>query len=98
LPSVSEGIANVVLEAMAMEIPVVSSSAGGIKEVIINNVNGVLCENYDYKSMAEALHALSIDFDKRKCLGKRGRKTIEESFSLDRYIDVFEQQYYELTS
>ena len=98
LPSVSEGIANVVLEAMAMEIPVVASLAGGIREVITDNINGLLCENYDYQAMADALHVLSMDFNKRKCLGKKGRKTIEESFSLDRYIEVFEQQYYELIS
>jgi colanic acid/amylovoran biosynthesis glycosyltransferase len=96
LPSVSEGIANVVLEAMAMQIPVVSSISGGIKEVITHDVDGILCENYDYESMAKALYALSINFEKRKSLGQRGRQTVEENFSLERYIDLFEQQYYAL--
>ena len=96
LPSVSEGIANVVIEAMAMELPVVSSSCGGLKELIADGKNGLLCKNYDYKAMAKALYDLSINFEKRKALGKDARKTIEKDFSLERYIDVFEQHYYEL--
>jgi colanic acid/amylovoran biosynthesis glycosyltransferase len=96
LPSVSEGIANVVIEAMAMELPVVSSSCGGLKELITGDTNGLLCNNYDYKAMAKALYDLSTNFEKRKTLGKAARKTVEEDFSLERYIDVFEQHYYEL--
>lgn len=96
LPSVSEGIANVVIEAMAMELPVVSSSCGGLKELITGDTNGLLCNNYDYKAMAKALYDLSTNFEKRKTLGKAARKTVEEDFSLERYIDVFEQHYYQL--
>ena len=96
LPSVSEGIANVVIEAMAMELPVVSSSCGGLKELITDGANGLLCNNYDYKAMAKALYDLSTNFEKRKALGKAARKTVEKDFSLERYIDVFEQHYYEL--
>src|SRR5258706_1569808 len=45
LPSVSEGLANVVLEAMAMELPVVSSDAGGMSEAITHNKDGMLSCN-----------------------------------------------------
>ena len=40
LPSVQEGISNVVLESMAVGLPVVSSDCGGMKEIINNGVNG----------------------------------------------------------
>ncbi len=96
LPSVSEGLANVVLEAMAMKLPVVSSINGGIEEVISNGENGILCENYDVISMAQQLFELCINFEKRKQLGLCARKTIEKNFDIKRYIDVYEEEYYRL--
>jgi colanic acid/amylovoran biosynthesis glycosyltransferase len=93
LPSVSEGIANVVLEAMSMQLPVVSSDCGGMAEAITHGENGLLCRNYDYHNMAESIYSLCIDFGKRKRLGERARETIEQSFTLQRYIDVYEREY-----
>ena len=93
LPSVSEGLANVILEAMAMELPVVSSVNGGVEEVITHNENGILVSNYDYRLMGCRLHELCVDFKKRKQLGQAGRKTVEADFALKRYIDVFEKEY-----
>ena len=55
LPSVEEGIANVVLESMAVGLPVISSDCGGMTELIINNVNGLLFKNRDYSNLAETL-------------------------------------------
>ena len=95
-PSVCEGIANVVLEAMAMELPVVSSINGGIEEVITHNMNGVLCDNYDFASMADHLFDLCMNFEKRKQLGKCGRKAVETNFCVKRNIDAFENEYYGL--
>lgn len=96
LPSVSEGIANVVLEAMAMQLPVVSSDCGGLPEVIHHNVNGILCKNYDFKKMGSELVDLCLDAEKRKRLGMAARKVIEENFDVKRYISVFEQEYTDL--
>jgi colanic acid/amylovoran biosynthesis glycosyltransferase len=93
LPSVSEGLANVVLEAMSMEMPVVSSINGGIEEVITNRVNGILCDNYNFISMGQELFNLCTDFESRRQLGKCARKTIEKNFDIKRYIDVFEEEY-----
>ncbi|MEO5991373.1 MAG: glycosyltransferase family 4 protein, partial [Ferruginibacter sp.] len=47
LPSVSEGIANVVIEAMAIGLPVISSNAGGMAELVIHKQTGLLFENRD---------------------------------------------------
>ena len=96
LPSVCEGIANVVLEAMSMELPVVSSDAGGMGEAISNGANGLLFANYDQLSMTAALLQLCNDFELRKTLGAAARKTAVEHFSLKRYIDVFEAEYQRL--
>lgn len=93
LPSVSEGIANVILEAMAMELPVISTINGGVEEVVKHEVNGILIPNYDFQLVACGLHQLCTDFEMRKRLGQAGRKTVEDGFALKRYIDVFEEEY-----
>jgi len=96
LPSVSEGLANAVLEAMAMELPVVSSDVGGMQEAITHNTDGILCSNYDHKDMAARLLHLCNDFGERKRLGEEARKKVEAEFYIERYIDVFEKEYYQL--
>ena len=97
LPSVCEGIANVALEAMAMQIPVVSSMTGGMTEAITHDIDGLLFRNYDCNAMTEQLFELCNDFEKRKRLGINARQTVEKHFTLKRYIDVFENEYYKLT-
>jgi glycosyltransferase involved in cell wall biosynthesis len=98
LPSVSEGLANAVLEAMAMSVAVVCSDVGGMQEVVTHNVDGKLCSNYDHTAMAAQLLELCNDAGLRKKLGEAARKTVEERFDLNRYIDVFEEEYYKLLS
>lgn len=96
LPSVSEGLANAVLEAMAMSLPTVSSDVGGMREAITHNVDGMVCSNYDHVAMAAQLLELCSDFGLRKKLGEAARKTALERFDVSRYIDVFEEEYYKL--
>lgn len=55
LPSLKEGIANVVLEAMALGVPVISTGCGGMEEVIINCETGWLVPVLDAESMANSL-------------------------------------------
>lgn len=94
LPSISEGLPNVALEAMCMEMPVVCAASGGIDEVVIHNSNGILCNNFDFDAMAQQLLELSMNYGKRKKLGECARKTIEKNFDLKRYIDAYEREYY----
>ena len=96
LPSVSEGLANAVLEAMSMSLPVVSSDVGGMQEAITHNVDGKLCSNYDYEGMTHQLLELCNNFELRKKLGETARITAVERFDIERYIDVFEKTYYDI--
>ncbi|QEC69095.1 glycosyltransferase family 4 protein [Panacibacter ginsenosidivorans] len=96
LPSVSEGLANAVLEAMSMSLAVVSSDVGGMQEAITHNADGKLVSNYDHAAMAAQLLELCKDDVLRKKLGEAARKTAEEKFDISRYIDVFEDEYYKL--
>ncbi|WP_178988994.1 glycosyltransferase family 4 protein [Winogradskyella schleiferi] len=55
LPSVSEGLANVVIEAMALGLPVISSNAVGMSELVVNKKTGFLFENRDVNNLAETI-------------------------------------------
>ena len=96
LPSFYEGIANVCLEAMSMELPVVSTKSGGMEEVIVHGENGLLCEVYNPASIAENIKALTQNPRYLKELGVNARKTILERFTITRQVDVFEEQYSKL--
>ena len=59
LPSVSEGLANVAIEAMVLGLPVISTNAGGMPELVIHNKTGLLYENRNVEDMVDKL----LDFD-----------------------------------
>ena len=58
LPSRSEGLGAVLLEALYFKLPVIASNTGGIKDLIIHEKNGFLVPVGDYKKIAEYLHLL----------------------------------------
>jgi colanic acid/amylovoran biosynthesis glycosyltransferase len=93
LPSVYEGIANVVLEAMAMRLPVVATKSGGMCEVIDHKKNGLLTEIYDYESMAKNLLKLCADPLLCNYLGSNARKKVKEHFDIQRQVAKFERVY-----
>ena len=96
LPSITEGIANVALEAMSMELPVVSTRCGGMEEVIADNVNGLLADVYDHDHLAENLLRLLKDKHLRERLGTEARKTVTSYFDSKIQITRFEEVYRQL--
>jgi glycosyltransferase involved in cell wall biosynthesis len=79
LPSVEEGIANVVLEAMALGTLVITSNCGGMEEVITDGENGFVIPVRDTKSMAEAIKKASLLSDEKRLeICKKARITIEK--------------------
>ena len=96
LSSVYEGIANVVLEAMSMELPVVSTRAGGMAEVITHEKNGLLSNIYDHNSIAENLLRLCNDEALCELLGKNARTRVAECFNIEAQINKFEEVYQRL--
>lgn len=80
LPSRSEGLPNVVLEAMSFAVPVVATDVGAVPEVLTDSVNGWIVESSDGLSLvAPILHALS-DSNLRQRIGKAGLDSLHEKF------------------
>ena len=98
LPSLSEGLPMVILEAMAASVPIVASSVGGIPEVIKNNVNGILVKPGDSESLARGIQSLFASREKREKLAREARNFVEKKFSITTLIKSFEEIFTEYLS
>ncbi len=78
-----DGIPNVIIEAMAMELPVVSTWHSGIPEAVQDGVTGILVPTADPVRLAGALEQLLADGDMRSRLGRNGRRRVLEDFDAD---------------
>jgi glycosyltransferase involved in cell wall biosynthesis len=79
-----DGIPNVLLEAMASGVPVVSTSVVGIPEWIHSGYNGLLVDPHNPAMLADALDRLLKDPDLRDRLAQAARRTIEAHFAIER--------------
>ena len=84
LPSLAEGVPGVLMEAMAMEIPCVSTWITGIPELIRNGQDGLLVAPSDVEGFSEALRTLVDDPELRLRIGQAGRQRVLERFDLRR--------------
>jgi glycosyltransferase involved in cell wall biosynthesis len=81
LSSFHEGLPNVVLEAMAMGVPVVATRVGGVPGLIRHEENGLLVEPHAVEDLIRALTRLVADPALRVSLQRAGRKTVEGRYS-----------------
>jgi glycosyltransferase involved in cell wall biosynthesis len=81
LSSLREGLPNVLLEAMAMEVPVVATRIGGVPRLIENGENGLLVKSNEPAALANAIYLLLKDGDLRNRLARAARQTIEQRYS-----------------
>ncbi len=93
LPSLWEGMPNVVLEAMSAGKPVIATDTGGSKDIIDNGINGVLVEPGNSEALAEAILKLLEDPVQRQRLGESAREKIKERFPIDKMVSKTEQVY-----
>lgn len=98
LPSLYEGLPNVVLEAMASSVPIVASDVGGVSELVINEKTGFLFEAKNTAQLKESLEKLLTSKKRRKTMGRNCRTRIENYFSIDFEIERFEDLYSRLYS
>ncbi|MGD8506138.1 MAG: glycosyltransferase family 4 protein [Candidatus Bathyarchaeota archaeon] len=96
LPSLFEGLPNVILEAMAMRIPVVATSVGGNPDVVSNDENGFLVPPRNFVKLAAVLERLVEDKQLRIRMGKLSRMIIQKDFQWSTAVDKVEKVYREL--
>jgi glycosyltransferase involved in cell wall biosynthesis len=87
LPSYGETFGLVLIEAMAMEKPVVATSAGGVPEIIEDGHDGLLVPPRDEKALAEAIVLLLKNSSLRRSLSKRARSNAVKRFDASRCVD-----------
>lgn len=84
LPSFAEGIPVVLMEALACEVPVVTSHIMGVPELVQDGVSGLLVTPGRADLLADALEKLAADAELRRAMGAAGRRRVADEFRLDR--------------
>lgn len=93
MSSVFEGLPIALLEAMAMECPVITTDAGGIKEVIRHEVDGFLCSVGNPEKLVGFAGSLLQDRELRMKYGNQSRKRVMEAFSMEKMVQELETVY-----
>ena len=92
LPSLSEGISNTLLEAMATRLPIIATDVGGSAELVVDGTTGRLVPPADVARLAE----LFADPERAVAMGKAGCERVQAQFSLDAmvraYLSLYEEQ------
>jgi len=93
MPSQSESFGLSALEAMACEVPVVSSSVGGLPELVVHGETGYIAEIGDIDRMARYAIDLLRNEEKRLRFAEAGRRRAVEQFNSEKIVDVYETYY-----
>ena len=86
LTSIKEGLPYVILEAGFAGIPIIASDIGGIREVITNNINGLLTEPGQVTSIEEGLKQMITNKESTKDYGNNIKQKVIAEFSLEKMI------------
>ncbi|MFZ8860229.1 MAG: glycosyltransferase family 4 protein, partial [Thermocrinis sp.] len=90
LPSYREGLPRVLLEAMAMEKPIITTDAPGCRNVCVDGVNGFLVKPKDVESLYLAMKRMvELGDEKLREFGKAGRRLAEEKYSVERIVGEY---------
>jgi glycosyltransferase involved in cell wall biosynthesis len=98
ISSIIEGMPNALLEALALERPVVATRVGGIPEIVTHGESGLLVPPADPAAMADAILRLLDDPRLAAACGAAGRRTIEARYGLDAMAARFTALYEELAA
>lgn len=89
LPSRTEAMGRVLIEAMACGKPVIGSNVGGIPGVIEDGVNGFLFESENHEMLAEKMRRILDNDELAQSMGESGYKIASEKYSTRRYAELY---------
>ena len=96
LSSLYEGLPTVVIEAMALGVPVVATRVGGASEIVTDRADGLLTPPRDPRALAMGILRLLGDEPLRRAMGERARASVRERFDMPRRVREMEELYLEL--
>jgi glycosyltransferase involved in cell wall biosynthesis len=96
LPTYSEGLPNVLLEAGAMEVPVVATNVTGCLDAVLDGVTGILVPPRDAESLARAIERYLEDSELRALHGRAARARVMERFPPERIWEALHGEYCKL--
>jgi len=91
--SIQEGMPMVILEALSMGVPVITTPAGGIKDVIQNTINGFLINDFKAASLTTAVIKF-IELEKRdqEKMRKNARTYFEEYYEIGKVCEIYKNK------
>jgi N-acetyl-alpha-D-glucosaminyl L-malate synthase BshA len=93
LPSAKESFGLAALEAMACEVPVIASNAGGLPDIVRDGVTGYVCGLDALDAMASHAVRLLRDGATRRNIGRRAAAFVRENYCTERIVPLYEQAY-----
>jgi glycosyltransferase involved in cell wall biosynthesis/SAM-dependent methyltransferase len=93
LPSVGEGLSNVLLEAMSLEMPVIASKVSGTEEVLDDQKNGLLIPPGSPEALASAMELVLAKPELAFDWGREGRRKVQDNYSLDAVAQKYAKLY-----
>ncbi|MCP4714669.1 MAG: glycosyltransferase family 4 protein [Deltaproteobacteria bacterium] len=85
MPSLTEGLGRVAIEAHLLERPVIGSRTGGIPEIVADGTSGILCEPGDEHALQAAMERLLQDRQEAERMGAAGREAVTQKFDYRTY-------------
>lgn len=88
----NEGVPRSLMEAASMELPIITSLNRGCKEVVMNQLNGFLCNPNDPFDLADKMEKMiQLPLDERIRMGRHGRALVMKKFNVDIVIREYER-------
>jgi len=93
LPSLTEGLPNVLLEAASCHVPIVATRVGGVPEIVTDGESGLLCEPGNVSQLAQGIERCLNDRELAKQLAFAAYRVVETKYGFDEQSRKLEDLY-----